>query len=156
MDLNTIIALSVIGLLLIAVDFYIPGFVLGTCGIGLMLVATVVCAANHSLNITLVLACAEIVAGFGAAWLSIKYFPQTKYGQQMILHKTLEGAQSSTNASAELVGREGVAQTVLRPSGMAMIDGKRLDVAAESGMIAAGAPIKVVAVEGTRIVVRQV
>ena len=74
----------------------------------------------------------------------------------MILHKTLEGAQSSRNANAELVGSEGVAQTVLRPSGMAVIDGNRLDVDAESGMIAAGSPIKVVAVEGTRIVVRQV
>jgi len=138
------------------VDFYLPGFVLGTCGIGLMVVATVVCAMHHSLNTTLALASAEIVAGFGAAWLSIKYFPQTKYGQQMILHKTLEGAQSSTNASAELVGREGVAQTVLRPSGMAVIDGKRLDVAAESGMIGAGAPIKVVAVDGTQVIVRQI
>jgi len=156
MDLNLIIALSLVGLLLIAVDFYLPGFVLGTCGIVLMIVVTVICGMNHSLNTTLALLCVEIVAGFGAAWLSIKYFPQTKLGNQMILHKTLEGAQSSRNASVDLVGREGVAQTVLRPSGMAVIDGHRLDVAAESGMIAPGTPIKVVAVEGTRIVVRPV
>jgi len=156
MDLSTIIALSLVGLLLIAVDFYLPGFVLGTCGIVLMIVVTVICGMNHSLNTTLALLCVEIVAGFGAAWLSIKYFPQTKLGNQMILHKTLEGAQSSRNASVDLVGREGVAQTVLRPSGMAVIDGHRLDVAAESGMIAPGTPIKVVAVEGTRIVVRPV
>jgi membrane-bound serine protease (ClpP class) len=73
----------------------------------------------------------------------------------MILHQTLEGAQSSRNASTTLVGRAGVAQTVLRPSGMAVIDGNRLDVVAESGMIAAGNAIKVVAVEGTRVIVRK-
>lgn len=156
MDLSLIIALSAIGLLLIAVDFYLPGFVLGTCGITLMLLATVGCGMNHSLNTTLALLCGEIVAGVGVAWLSIKYFPQTKLGNQMILHKTLEGAQSSRNASADLVGREGVAQTVLRPSGVAVIDSHRLDVTAESGLIAPGTPIKVVAVEGTRIVVRPV
>jgi membrane-bound ClpP family serine protease len=154
MDLDIIIGLSVAGLVLIAVDFYLPGFVLGTCGIGLMIGATVICGMHHSLNTTLVLAGTEIVAGFAAAWLSIKYFPQTKYGQKMILHHTLEGAQASRNASAELVGKTGVAQTVLRPSGMAMIDGKRLDVVAESGMIVAGSNIRVVAVDGPRIVVR--
>jgi membrane-bound serine protease (ClpP class) len=155
MDLELILALSVIGLLLIAVDFYLPSFVLGTIGIVLMVVATVLCGMHHSLTVTLALFCAEVVAGFAAAWLSIKYFPQTKYGQKMILHETLEGAQSSRNASAELIGREGSAQTVLRPSGMAVIDGKRLDVVAESGMIAAGSAIKVIAVEGTRVIVRK-
>jgi membrane-bound serine protease (ClpP class) len=55
-----------------------------------------------------------------------------------------------------LVGREGVAQTVLRPTGIGQIDGKRLDVVAESAMIERGSPIKVVAVEGSRIVVRKV
>jgi membrane-bound serine protease (ClpP class) len=42
------------------------------------------------------------------------------------------------------LGREGVAQTVLRPAGMALIDGKRLDVEAESGMIESGSPVKIV------------
>lgn len=156
MDLEIILSLSVIGLLLIAVDFYLPSFVLGSIGIVLMIIATVLCGMHHSLMITLALFCVEVIAGFTAAWLSIKYFPQTKYGQRMILHTTLQGAQSSRNASTELVGRDGTAQTVLRPSGMAVIDGKRLDVVAESGMIAAGSAIKVIAVEGTRIVVRKV
>lgn len=155
MDLGLIFALSVIGMLLIAVDFYLPGFVLGSVGVVLMIVATVLCGMHHSLTLTLVLFCVQVTAGFVAAWLSIKYFPQTKYGQKMILHETLEGAQSSRNASAELIGREGSAQTVLRPSGMAVIDGKRLDVVAESGMIVAGSAIKVIAVEGTRVIVRK-
>jgi len=156
MDLELIIALSLVGMVLIAVDFYLPGFVLGTVGVGMMIVATVLCGQHQSVTVTLLLTCAEIVAGFGAGWLSIRYFPQTKYGRKLILHETLEHAQSSRNADAGLIGREGVAQTVLRPSGMAVIDGKRLDVMAESGMIARDSKIKVVAVDGTQIIVRQV
>jgi membrane-bound serine protease (ClpP class) len=155
MELELIIGLTVIGMLMIAVDFYLPGFVLGSIGIVLMIVATIACGMHHSLTVTLLLFCVQVAAGFVAAWMSIKYFPQTKYGQKMILHQTLEGAQSSRNASTTLVGRAGVAQTVLRPSGMAVIDGNRLDVVAESGMIAAGNAIKVVAVEGTRVIVRK-
>jgi membrane-bound serine protease (ClpP class) len=48
-----------------------------------------------------------------------------------------------------------VAQTVLRPSGVALVDGKRLDVQAESGMIAAGSAIKVVSVQDNNIIVRK-
>lgn len=156
MDLELIMALSVLGVMLIAVDFYVPGFVLGSCGILLMLVATVVCAVQHSLTTTLALACAEILAGGGAAYASIKYFPRTKYGQRMILHRTLEDARASRSASADLVGSTGVAHTVLRPAGLAMINGKRLDVTAESGMIAAGSAIQVIAVQGPQILVRKI
>jgi membrane-bound serine protease (ClpP class) len=155
MDIEIILVLSVIGLLLIAVDFYLPGFVLGSVGVLMMLVATVVCYLHHSLVATLLLFCGEVAGGFVAAWLSIKYYPQTKMGQKMILHATLQGAQASSQADPELIGRQGTAQTVLRPAGKAIIDGKRLDVYAESGMIAAGSAIEVAAVEGARIVVRR-
>ena len=156
MELELIAALTVVGLLLIAVDFYIPGFVLGTCGVGLMIVATVIFGMQHELTGTLLLACAEILLGGAAAWASIKYFPRTQLGRRLFLQATLEGAQASPNASAQLVGREGVAQTILRPAGAALLDGKRLDVVAESGMIERDSRIKVVAVDGNRIVVRKI
>jgi membrane-bound serine protease (ClpP class) len=155
-DLSIILALSAAGAILIAVDFYLPGFVLGSIGVLLMVVATVICGLHHSLTTTLALICAEVVLGGLAGWLSINYFPQTKLGQRMILHETLRAAHTSPSANTQLVGREGVAQTVLRPTGIGQIDGKRLDVVAESAMIERGSPIKVVAVEGSRIVVRKV
>ena len=156
MDLSIIIALSVMGLLLIAVDFYIPGFILGSCGVVLMIVATVICAMHHSLGITMALAGAEVIAGGVAGWLAIQYFPQTALGQRMMLHKTLDDARATTRASTDLVNRVGAALTVLRPAGTAIIDGKRLDVVAESGMIERDSQIKVVAVDGSRIVVRKI
>jgi membrane-bound serine protease (ClpP class) len=48
-----------------------------------------------------------------------------------------------------------VAHTVLRPAGVAVIDGQRLDVVAESGMIESGSPIKIVDVNENRLVVRK-
>jgi membrane-bound serine protease (ClpP class) len=155
MDLSIIVALAAIGAILIAVDFFLPGFVLGSLGVLFMVVATVICGMNHSLTITLALICGEILIAGLAGWLSIKYFPRTKVGQRMILHETLQAARASPSANTELVGREGIAQTVLRPAGIGQIDGKRLDVVAESDMIERGSPIRIVAVEGSRIVVRK-
>ncbi|HYL17286.1 MAG TPA: NfeD family protein [Burkholderiales bacterium] len=156
MDLSIIVALAAIGAILIAVDFFLPGFVLAAIGVVFMVVATVICGVNHSLTITLALICGEILIAGLAGWLSLKYFPRTKVGQHMILQETLQAAHASPGASAELVGREGVAQTVLRPAGIAQVDGRRLDVVAESDMIERGSPIKVVGVEGSHIIVRKI
>jgi membrane-bound serine protease (ClpP class) len=156
MDLSIILALAAIGAILIAVDFFLPGFVLATIGVLFMVVATVLCSLNHSLTTTLALICGEILIAGLAGWLSLKYFPRTKVGQHMILHETLQAARASPEANAQLVGREGIAQTVLRPAGIGQIDGRRLDVVAESDMIERGSPIKVVAIDGSRIIVRKI
>ncbi|MDZ4830600.1 MAG: NfeD family protein [Phycisphaerae bacterium] len=51
---------------------------------------------------------------------------------------------------AQLVGRRGVAETPLRPVGFIALDGRRIDAVAESGLIEAGTPVRVVAVlDGT-------
>lgn len=52
-----------------------------------------------------------------------------------------------------LMGLEGVAHTVLRPSGKARIEGRLIDVVSESRFIQAGDPVRVVQVEGMRVVV---
>jgi len=151
-----IVGLTVIGLLLIAVDFYLPGFVLGSIGIVLMLIAVALCYTNFGLNWAAALFLVEVVLGVGGGYFVIKTVPQTAAGKRMILSHDQTGQRSASEPAAALVGKQGVAQSLLRPSGMALLDGKRLDVVAESGMIESGTNIKVVAVEGTRIVVRKV
>ncbi len=59
-------------------------------------------------------------------------------------------------AKPELLNGTGTALTQLRPSGIADINGQRVDVVTEGDLIERGAQIKVVAVEGARIVVREV
>ena len=86
MNWMAIIILTVAGMALIAVDFYLPGFVLGSIGVVLMLVATSVCYSDtESLNKTIVLFCVEVALGIGAGYASIKYFPKTAAGKKMIL-----------------------------------------------------------------------
>jgi membrane-bound ClpP family serine protease len=51
------------------------------------------------------------------------------------------------------VGRVGVAATVLRPTGAMAIDGERLDVVTEGAFVEAGTPVRVLYVQGARVVV---
>lgn len=55
----------------------------------------------------------------------------------------------------DYVGRQGKAATDLRPAGTAVIDGKRVDVVTRGDYIEKGSVVTVIAVEGSRIVVRK-
>ena len=155
MNWMTIVILVVLALVLIAVDFYLPGFVLGSIGVVLMIVALVFSYNLYGLDVTLILFLVEVGLGIGVGYATIKYFPQTPLGRKMILAETQTGTRAQAPRLTDWIGREGVAQTVLRPAGVAMVDGKRLDVEAESGMIEAGSPIKIVAVHENRLVVKK-
>ena len=52
----------------------------------------------------------------------------------------------------ELGGKEGVTLTALRPAGAAEIEGRRLDVVTDGVFVEAGRPVRVISVEGARIV----
>jgi membrane-bound serine protease (ClpP class) len=55
---------------------------------------------------------------------------------------------------ASLLNRTGVADTALRPTGKALVDGRRLDVVSEGDFIEQGAAIEIIEVAGKRVVVR--
>ena len=56
----------------------------------------------------------------------------------------------------ELLGREGLAMTPLRPSGLARIGGRRVAVTSRSEWLEAGTPLLVSSVESSRAVVERV
>ena len=56
----------------------------------------------------------------------------------------------------QLLGKEGLATSDLRPAGLATIDNHRVDVVTEGDYISNGSKIKVIDVSGTRIVVKKV
>ena len=157
MNWMTICILIVAGLVLIAVDFYLPGFVLGSIGVILMLVAVAICFnITNSVDKTIILFCVEVALGIGAGYAAIKYFPKTAMGKKMILAEMQTGLSAQSQHVNDWIGREGVAQTILRPAGVALVDGKRLDVVAESNMIERGSAIKIVAVNENRLVVKKI
>lgn len=63
---------------------------------------------------------------------------------------------TSSERREELVGQTGRAVTDLRPAGTGNFDGERIDIVSETGWIESGTPIRIVASEGYRHVVRPV
>ena len=89
-----------------------------------------------------------IVIGLGT--LTLKYFVlRTELGLD-------EGYNSAAKEDySEYLGQTGVALTVLRPAGTAMIENKRLDVVSVGDFVDVDMPVRIVGVEGSKIIVEE-
>jgi membrane-bound serine protease (ClpP class) len=96
-----------------------------------------------------------LTALFGSIWLSGKLFNSGRL-RWLSLTSTQERSEGFVAAPAEileLTGREGVAYSMLRPSGKVMIDGRVYDAIAESSWISKGSRVKVVRQESMQLYV---
>jgi membrane-bound serine protease (ClpP class) len=153
--MDWLIALLVGGFLLVGLECFLPGMIAGIIG-ALCLVAAVV----YAFAVFGVEAGAWTLLGVMAGSIVMmivwsKYFPRIGMGRRVALNATSEGVTHEAGLEA-LLGKTGEAITQLRPAGTARVEGRRCDVVTEGGLIEAGTPVKVVAVEGSRVVVRGV
>lgn len=65
-------------------------------------------------------------------------------------------AQPQANPNAHLVGKTGKVLSDLRPVGMCLIDGERIECLAQRGVITRGSQVEVVTVEGMQVLVRPI
>ena len=94
------------------------------------------------------------------SWALLRHLPQSNRLTQSGVFLMTKGERALGWASAtrrpDLVGREGVALTDLRPSGTALLGEERVDAVSESEWIEEGTAIRVVSSEGYRVVVRPI
>ena len=150
--MTTIITLLALGILLLLIEIVVPGGVIGVIGI-LLIISGVVLGAMENAWLGLGLLSGVVVFGFFAFLAWVKFFPKTPVGKKMFLDKDAKDWQSYEDSNKKLIGLTGISHTDLRPSGLVIIDGKRIDVITEGELIDKGESVKVTKVEGNRIVV---
>lgn len=152
------ILLFILGIVLLAVEvLFLPGFgIPGIAGIAALAASVILAAPTVSHGITsLVVA---IILTIIIIALSIKFLPTRNVWKRLILgdRQTYEeGYNAPSHELRDLLGKEGVAITPLRPSGAVKIDDMRVDVVTQGGFIPSGTEIKVIKVEGTRVIVEK-
>lgn len=145
-----------------------PGTILpGLAGVFLMLAAMVyamidrwpsepVWPTHEMLLRPLVNLSLAIVAAGLVIYLLAKQLPKTGVYQRFVLSDAVppgEPAPLPPDAEPIATGMTGIAKTTLRPSGKASFGEELVDVIAQGEFIAAGSPVRVVLVEGVRVVV---
>ncbi|MGC4004118.1 MAG: NfeD family protein [Pirellulales bacterium] len=148
-----------IGLLLVGIEFFIPSSgVLGVLaalsicsGIGLAFYERGPAMGFLFIGIAVVSVPAILVGGF-------KILPHTPIGKILIsAAPTSEDVLSDVATRRQLrdcIGWIGRATSVMLPSGSIEVEGHQFDAVSQGMPIEAGTPVKIVDVQGTRIIVR--
>ncbi len=151
------IGMIIVGMFLLVLEIFLPGF--GLPGIS-GLILTIAGIFFKSTSIIEGLLWTVGVIAVLAVVLSISLHSASKGRLRktpLVLSNALSEEEGfrSTDDLEYFLGREGDALTVLRPAGIADFDGVKLDVVTEGGFIEARQRVKVLRVEGRRIVVRK-
>lgn len=148
-----IITLLILGAVLLFLETLLPGMIAGIIGFCCLLAAVVLGFKDFGFQTGTLILAVVIVGLMIGVWCWLKYFPDSRIARRFISKQSIGDLGVE---KPELLNGTGEALTQLRPSGNASINGQRVDVVTEGGLIERGAKVKVVAVEGSRIVVREV
>jgi membrane-bound serine protease (ClpP class) len=151
--MELVITLLIVGAILLILETILPGLVAGIIGF-CCLIAGVYFAYDRlgaeTGNWVLLGVAVGLIIGT-ICWL--KYFPNSRLARPFVSRSAV--GEIGTDRP-ELLDQSGTAFTNLRPAGTALINGKRVDVVTEGTLIEKGTPVKVVAIEGLRVVVRAI
>ena len=86
--------------------------------------------------------------------LAIRLWPHTRFGRHLFNIPESRAENRGTEPRQALLGRHGIAQSVMLPAGRILVEGKTWDAVTEGMPVEVGQAIEVTRVEGNRIVVR--
>jgi membrane-bound serine protease (ClpP class) len=170
---NWEILIFIIGLGLLALEiFVIPGFgVAGVSGIALIVVGLSLSminnvgfdftfTSNENVSVSLFTVITSIlIATALSVYIGSRMFKSNGVFRAFVLstsQKTEEGYVSSNPVIKQIVGKTGVAFTMMRPSGKVEIEGEIYDATAETGFIDKGEKIEVRRYEAAQVFVRRI
>lgn len=149
-------ALLVAGIVLITLEVFLPGGIVGSIGAIALVAAAGVALWAFPGFIGVLASAGAVLFTVTAIVLWLKVFPHTRIGRALTVATDLQTAHGETKALETLVGQTGQTVNTLRPAGFATIGGRRIDVVTYGEALPAGCPVRVVLVEGNRVVVEAV
>jgi membrane-bound serine protease (ClpP class) len=154
-----IVLLVLGGLVMIAAELMTPTFgLLAALAAGLLIWAVYLAFTLGAIPGFAATAGLAVIVPLYLRW-AMRMLQNTKFGRKMSLWRGLDKPGSGTpegQSLAGLVGRETVAETILRPSGAIRVDGRRIVAVAESGFIDKGRRVRILRASGTDVIVRAV
>lgn len=149
--------LFVIGVLLLLVELFVFGAVLGIIGITLIIISFVTLGDNLSMMLFNVVFASFLTL---IEWVVlVKFFKKSIAIFDKVVLKdstSKESGYTSHNDRSHLVGEIAVSYTDLRPSGIIILNNERIDAVSEGSFISKDMKVAIIEVEGTRVVVREI
>jgi membrane-bound serine protease (ClpP class) len=155
------VLLFIVGFIALFAELFVPAAgMIGGAGIICMVVGTVLGYRHYGSTVGTIFLTGTLIGTPAMIVMGLKLFPRTFVGKKLILSFSQEREGGFTSYSTEryegLEGTVGEALTMLRPSGMARFNGMKYSVVTSGELVEKGTTVRVVKVEGSRVVVRPV
>lgn len=151
------IILLVLGIILIIAEFFVAGGILGLLGVG-AIIGSLFMSGYDVGHMSISISIAAVVTIIASIILFKSVGMEKGIFRHIILRDqttTELGYVSSVNR-LDLIGEEGKTVTPLRPAGKGLFKNEQIDIVSDGQFIEADILVKIVQVEGMRVVVREV
>lgn len=155
-----IILCFVLGIGLLILEAFMPGFgAAGVTGIILEIITLVMTWFEHGPLATLAMLLIVLLVLAIAISTSLRSIASGRLSKSALVHSETESNESgyrSLDDLAVFLDHEGVTTSVLRPTGIGDFDGVRLNICSEGEFIPVGTKVRIIKVEGAKILVRTI
>ena len=147
-------AMLVVGLLLVYMEFFLPGGIMGTCG-AVLLISGIVFFALHAGNALHIFffALASFLGTAAVIQLALKRLKSSDQESSVYLSADQEGFRAPV-FDQNMIGKVGSVLTDLKPSGHVLIEGSRLQAVSKMAYIEKGSSVVVVGGKGAYLIVK--
>ena len=146
--------LIALGIALLVLEVIVPGGVLGVLGVLAMAGGCTLAFFELGARGGWIATGTSIAVLGLALYVEFVLLSKTRWGKKLFLADAIDGASQPLPARAEdVVGKTGEAVTTMSPTGYVSIDGHRYEASSQTGLIAKGAAVRVVAVDNFRLIV---
>ncbi|GGI40092.1 NfeD family protein [Mammaliicoccus stepanovicii] len=151
------VLLFVIGALLVVIELFVVGAVLGILGF-ISIIASFVLVGDSILNMGIIIAVSLLVTTIEWVILVKGFNRKIPFFDKVILKDSTnkESGYTSHDDRSHLIGKLCTTYTALRPSGIILVDDQRIDAVSDGSFIQKDQEVRIIQVEGTRVVVREI
>jgi membrane-bound ClpP family serine protease len=151
--MTTIVVLFLLGVLMLSLEIFLPGGILGALGGVVMIVAIVFAFRDHGTLGGAVALAVGLVLGSAALIGEFVILPRTRLGKGMFLATSITGVATDAPDAKALVGKTCEAATILAPSGVVLLDGRKHEAFCRDGFAERGARLVVHGADNFRLIV---
>ncbi|HOK09035.1 MAG TPA: NfeD family protein [Candidatus Hydrogenedens sp.] len=144
------------GVILILAEFIVPGGICGTFGI-IMLLGSTAIGGYYYPDYLIFIIVVEFLGFVGSLAGGFYLLTKTSAGEKLVISEsqTVDKGYIGIQFDPSLVGKTGKVISPLRPAGIIEVDGKRVDAVSSGMFIEAGHEVKIIDIQGPRIVVEE-
>ena len=152
-----LVFIYVLGTALVCAEVFLPGFGLpGISGVLLLCIGTWQAAKIFSGMTAVIILLLVVIILVAVIFFALRSASKGKLKESKIFLNAEDAALPNKTALSEYLGREGVALTALRPAGKGEFEGELIDVVSNGEFLEKDSRIKVIALDGNRVVVEKI